>query len=86
MFSLYLAAKVAYAKGDATITAEHIEDVADLTIGHEDAERVAELVAEASGMKRVVCYGCVESQTRQQHREATTGAPPDQTPARLVGR
>jgi len=54
MVSLYLAAKVAYAKGDATITAEHLEDVADLTIGHEDAARVAEKVAESSGMRRVV--------------------------------
>lgn len=54
LFSLYLAAKVAYAKGDATITVEHLEDVDDLAMGHEDAERIAEVVAEASGMKRVV--------------------------------
>ncbi len=54
LFSLYLAAKVAYAKGDAAITVEHLEDVDDLAIGHEDAERVAEMVAEASGMRRVV--------------------------------
>ena len=54
LVSLYLAAKVAYAKGDSTITVEHLEDVADLTVGHEDAERVAEAVAESSGMRRVV--------------------------------
>jgi len=54
LFSLYLAAKVAYAKGDATITVEHLEDVDELAIGHEDAERVAEVVSESSGMKRVV--------------------------------
>ncbi len=52
--TLYLAAKVAYAKGDQTITVEHLEDVADLTVGHEDAARVAEAVAESSGMRRVV--------------------------------
>ena len=54
MVSLYLAAKVAYAKGDRTITVEHLEDVDDLAMGHEDAERVAEAVVESSGMRRVV--------------------------------
>ena len=54
LFSLYLAAKVAYAKGEATITVVHLEDVDDLAMGHEDAERVAEVVCESSGMKRVV--------------------------------
>lgn len=51
---LYLAYKVAFVKGDDAITAEHLEDVTDLAAGHEDAERIAEVVAEASGMKRVV--------------------------------
>ena len=54
LFSLYLAAKVAYAKGEETITVDHLEDVDDLAMGHEDAERIAEVVADASGMKRVV--------------------------------
>jgi len=51
---LYLAYKLAFVKGDEKITAEHLEDVDDLTVGQEDAERVAEIVAEASGMRRVV--------------------------------
>ncbi len=51
---LYLAAKMAYAKGDATITSEHLEDVVGLSIGEEDAARMAEAVAQASGMRRVV--------------------------------
>ncbi len=54
LVSLYLAAKVAYAQGDVTVTAEHLEDVDDLVMGHEDAERVAEAVSEASGIRRVV--------------------------------
>lgn len=54
LVSLYLAAKVAYTKGDDTITVEHLEDVHDLVMGHEDAERVAEAVAESSGMRRVI--------------------------------
>ncbi len=54
LFSLYLAAKVAYAKGDDTITVEHLEDVDDLAMGHEDAERMLEAVAGSSGMRRVV--------------------------------
>ena len=47
-------AKVAYAQGDPAITADHLEAVDELTMGHEDAARVAEMVAESSGMKRVV--------------------------------
>jgi DNA transposition AAA+ family ATPase len=55
LVSLYLAAKVAYAKGEATVTVEHLEDVDDLVMGHEDAERVAEAVADAGGtMRRAV--------------------------------
>ncbi len=54
LVSLYLAAKVAYAKGEQTITVDHLEDVADLSMGHEDAARVAEAVADSSGMRRVV--------------------------------
>jgi DNA transposition AAA+ family ATPase len=54
MVSLYLAAKIAYAQGDATITAQHLEDVEDLTLGSEDSERIADIAAEASGMRRVV--------------------------------
>lgn len=51
---LYLAFKLAYVKGDPKITAQHLEDVNDLAMGHEDAERIAEVVAESSGMRRVV--------------------------------
>ncbi len=54
LVSLYLAAKVAYAKGAATLTVEHLEDVEGLVMGHEDAGRVAEAVADSSGMRRVV--------------------------------
>ncbi len=50
LVALYLA----FVKGDAEITAQHLEDVDDLSMGHEDAERIAEVVAEASGMRRVV--------------------------------
>lgn len=51
---LYLAYKVAFVQGCETLTADHLENVADLTIGHEDARRVAEVVAESSGIRRVV--------------------------------
>lgn len=51
---LYLAHKVAFHKGDAKITARHLEDVEDLSMGTEDAARIAETVAESSGMRRVV--------------------------------
>ena len=48
-------AKVAYAKGETTVTVEHLEDVDDLVMGHEDAKRVAEAIAEADGtMRRAV--------------------------------
>lgn len=50
----YLACKLAFVNGDECITVNHLEDVADLVMGHEDAERVAEVVAESSEMKRVV--------------------------------
>lgn len=52
--TLYLAAKVAFAKGDAAITARHLASVEHLTMGHEDAARVADAVAQASGIRRVV--------------------------------
>lgn len=54
LICLYLAYKLAFVKGDEAITALHMEDVADMAMGHEDAERIAEVVAESSGMKRVV--------------------------------
>jgi DNA transposition AAA+ family ATPase len=54
LVSLYLAYKLAFVKGDDVITVDHLEDVDDLSMGHEDAERIAEVVAESSGMKRVV--------------------------------
>ena len=54
LLTIYLAAKLAYAEGEAEITVEHLEDVVELTIGHEDANRVSEVVADSSGMRRVV--------------------------------
>lgn len=36
LFSLYLAAKVAYAQGEKTITVDHFEGVGELTMGHEN--------------------------------------------------
>lgn len=51
---LYLACKLAFVKGDDKVTAEHLEDVDDLTVGHEDRKPVAEIVAEALGIRRVV--------------------------------
>ena len=50
----YLACKVAFVQNDDTITAQNLEDVADMTMGDEDAQRVAEVVAESSGIRRVV--------------------------------
>jgi len=51
---LYLAYKVAFVQSSESITADHLESVADLTIGHEDARRIAEVVAESSGIRRVI--------------------------------
>ncbi len=51
---LYLACKVAFVQGDSAITAAHLEDVEDLSMGHEDAATVAEAVANSSGIRRVV--------------------------------
>lgn len=52
--ALYLAHKIAYAKGETQITAVHLEAVGNLSMGEEDAEHVAEVIAESSGMRRVV--------------------------------
>jgi hypothetical protein len=51
---LYLSIKLALAQNLDAVTAQQLEDVADLTMGHEDAQRVAEVVAESSGIRRVV--------------------------------
>lgn len=50
----YLACKLAFVQNADTIAGQHLEDVADLTMGDEDAQRVAEVVAESSGIRRVV--------------------------------
>jgi len=50
----YLACKVAFVQDADTITAQNLEDVADMTMGDEDAQRVAQVVAESSGIRRVV--------------------------------
>jgi DNA transposition AAA+ family ATPase len=52
--TLYLAAKVAFAKGEPAITARHLASVEHLTMGHEDAALAAARVAQASGIRRVV--------------------------------
>ena len=54
LVSLYLAAKVAYAKGDQVITSRHLDAVDSLVMGHEDAAAMSQAVAESSGMRRVV--------------------------------
>ncbi|MBI4716594.1 MAG: AAA family ATPase [Planctomycetes bacterium] len=50
----YLACKLAFVEGAETITVESLDRVADLTMGHEHAQRVSEVVAEASALRRVV--------------------------------
>ncbi len=55
LVALYLAAKVAFSKGGESITNTDLEKVSDLTIGHESASYIADVVAESSGvMRRVV--------------------------------
>ena len=54
MVCLYLAFKIAHTQGADAVTEDQLESVADLTIGHEDAMRVSEVVAESSGMRRAV--------------------------------
>jgi hypothetical protein len=49
-----LACKVAFVQNEDTITAQNLEDVTDMTMGDEDAQRVAKVVAESSGIRRVV--------------------------------
>ena len=54
LMSLYLAAKVAFTKGNGAITVRHLEDVDSLAMGHEDAAQMADVVSDSSGMRRVV--------------------------------
>lgn len=51
---LFWAYKLAFVKGDESITAEHLNTIADMTMGDEDAQRLSEVVAESSGMRRVI--------------------------------
>jgi len=44
----YLACKVAFVQNADTITAQNLEDVTDMTMGDEDAERVARVVGSCS--------------------------------------
>ncbi len=46
MICLYLAYKVAYVNGQEEITADTLDDVEVLTMGHEDAQRIAEIIAD----------------------------------------
>ena len=48
----YLACKLAFVQNADAITAQHLEDVADLTMGDEDAQRVAEVVGSGSRLGR----------------------------------
>ena len=48
---LYLAYKLATAKGDDAITAAHLDAVQESTIGHEDVERVEAVIGESSGRR-----------------------------------
>jgi len=50
----HLACKVACVQDVDTITAQNLEDVTDMTMGDEDAQRVGQVVAESSGIRRVV--------------------------------
>jgi len=50
---LYWAYKLAFLRGDESITAQHLDDIAELTMGHEDAQRLADVVAESSGSRKV---------------------------------
>ncbi|GJM25072.1 MAG: hypothetical protein DHS20C16_14870 [Phycisphaerae bacterium] len=48
---LYLSYKLAKTKGDDEINVDHLDAVEELTLGHEDLERVEAKVAESSGTK-----------------------------------
>jgi hypothetical protein len=48
---LYLAYKFATARGDDAITAVHLEGIEQMTIGHEDVNRVEDVVRESSGKR-----------------------------------
>ncbi len=50
MACLYLAYKLAFAQGEESITAEHLEEVGALTVGGEHAARVTAAVSESSSM------------------------------------
>ncbi len=54
MVCLFLACKLAFVKGDGSIRAEHLDAVEDMAMGHEDAERMAEVAASSSGMRNVI--------------------------------
>ena len=56
VISLYLAYKFAVGSGSAEITAEHLEAVEQTTLGHEEVERLEEVVTDASG-KRIRRFG-----------------------------
>ncbi len=51
VINLYLAYKFAVGSGATEITAEHLEAVQQTTMGHEDLERMEEVVAESSGTR-----------------------------------
>ena len=51
---LYFAYKIVFANGADTITVEHLEDALTIGAGPEDAAVVAEIVAQSSGIRRVV--------------------------------
>ncbi len=51
MIYLYLAYKVAIAKGDHLLTVEHLEAVEQTTIGYEDGDRVEAIVTDTPGRR-----------------------------------
>jgi DNA transposition AAA+ family ATPase len=54
LVKLYLAAKVAYVKGDPAITVAHLESVEGLTTGPEDQQMIDQIAAQGGGLRRVI--------------------------------
>ena len=53
MVCLYLAVRVAFARGAETLTSEHLDGVEHLTMGHDDADRLADAVTESTKIRRL---------------------------------
>jgi hypothetical protein len=72
----YLSIKLALAQNLDAVTAQQLEDVADLTMGHEDAQRVAEVVGSCSlfGRPHPRAYegSCNDDRTASERRSDAT--------------